>query len=83
MYCYLNYIYVEYFFGAGILGLPVWEPDPKILGGHAGAPNTDLPVPLPTTILGAPVKMLLEPFLFVSSSLSHLLLNVVSSGAIA
>jgi hypothetical protein len=38
MYCYLNYICVEHFFEAGVLGPPVWEPDPKILRGHAGAP---------------------------------------------
>jgi hypothetical protein len=60
MYCYLNYIYVEHFFGAGVLGPPVWEPGPNILGGHAGAPKTYLQVPLPTIILEAPVKMLLH-----------------------
>jgi hypothetical protein len=58
MYCYLNYIHVEHFFGAGVLGPPVWEPSPKILGGHVGAPKTNLSVPLPATILGAPVEML-------------------------
>jgi hypothetical protein len=58
MYCYLNYICVELFFGAGVFGPPVWEPGPKILGGHAGAPKADLPAPLPATILGAPVEML-------------------------
>jgi hypothetical protein len=58
MYCYLNNIYVEYFFRADVLEPPIWEPDPKILGGHAGAPKTDLPVPLPAIILKTPVKML-------------------------
>jgi hypothetical protein len=38
----------------------VWEPGPNFLGGPAGAPKTDRPKPLPATILGAPVEMLLE-----------------------
>jgi hypothetical protein len=49
MYCYLNYICVEHFYWAGSLGPSVWEPGPKILGGHAGAPKTDLPMPLLAT----------------------------------
>jgi hypothetical protein len=58
MYCYLNYICKETIFWTGVLGLPVWEPGPKILGGHADAPKTDLSTPLSATILGAPVEML-------------------------
>jgi hypothetical protein len=48
------------FFGAGVLRPPVWEPSPSFLGGPASAPKTDLPAPLPATISGAPVEMLLE-----------------------
>jgi hypothetical protein len=50
----LNYIYIELFFGTGVLGPQVWEPSPKILEIHAGAPKTDMPA----TILEAPVEML-------------------------
>jgi hypothetical protein len=64
MYCYLNYIYVEHFFGAGVLRPSVWEPGLKILGGHAGAPKAYLLTPLPATILEAPVEMLLGRTLF-------------------
>jgi hypothetical protein len=46
------------FFGTGVLEPPVWEPGPSFLGGHAGTPKTDLLMPLPATILKAPVRML-------------------------
>jgi hypothetical protein len=51
MYCYFNYICVEHFFGAGVLGLSVWKLSPKILKGHTGATKTDLPALLLVTIL--------------------------------
>jgi hypothetical protein len=39
----------QIFFGAGVLGLPVWESDPKILGGPANAPKTIHPAPCRST----------------------------------
>jgi hypothetical protein len=46
-------------FGAGVLGVPVWEPGPSIQGGHDGAPKMPQVAPLLATNLGAPVEMLL------------------------
>jgi hypothetical protein len=38
-----SYFYV--YFRTGVLGAPVWEPGPKILGGPAGAPKMTHPAP--------------------------------------
>jgi hypothetical protein len=46
-------------FGAGVLGPPVWEPDPFFQGCYADAPKTSQPAPMPATNLGAPMEMLL------------------------
>jgi hypothetical protein len=50
------YVFLQ-FFGASILGLPVWDPDSNFLRGPAGAPKMGLPATLPATILGAMVEM--------------------------
>jgi hypothetical protein len=49
------------FFGAGVLGAPLWEASPNFEGGPPDAPKTAQSVSLPVTNLGAPVKMLLHP----------------------
>jgi hypothetical protein len=44
----------ETFFGADVLGPPVWEPGRDFQNGHDGAPKTDLPA----IILETPIEML-------------------------
>jgi hypothetical protein len=47
------------FFGVGVLGAPVWEPDPNFMGGSARASKTARLTLLPAINLGTPGKMLL------------------------